>query len=49
MTPYKPYAYDFPENNQLDSPNNFKDLNILSKEDDGTVNRTNTPVTNVLD
>ena len=48
MTPYEPQAYDSPQNYQLDSPNNFKDLEILSKTDDDTDNVTNTPDINVL-
>ena len=49
MTPYKPQAYDSPQNYQLDSPNNFKVLNILSKSEDDTDNVTNTPNIDVLD
>ena len=50
MTPYEPQAYDLPQNYQLDYPNNFKDLNILSKTDNDTDNvTTNTPNTNILD
>ena len=48
MTPYKPKAYDLPQNYQLDYPNIFKDLNILSKTDDNTDNLTNIPDTDVL-
>jgi len=29
MTSYKPLAYELPQNYQLDSPNNLKDLNML--------------------
>ena len=48
MTPYKPQAYDSPQNYQLDSPNNLKDLKILSKSDNVTNNIMNTPATDVL-
>ena len=47
MTPYTPQAYISPQHYQLDSPNNLKDLNILSKIDDDTDNVTNTPNTDV--
>ena len=48
MTPYKPHTYDSPQNYELDSLNNFKGLNILSKTDDNKNNVTNTPATDVL-
>ena len=48
MTPYKPHIYDLPQNYELDSLDNFKDLKILSKVDDVTNNVTNTPDTKVL-
>ena len=48
MTPNKPQAYDLPQNYQLDSPNKFKDLNILSKTDNVANNVTNTPASDVL-
>ena len=48
MTPYKPQAYDFSQNFQLNSPNNFKDLNILLTTNNVTVNVTNTTDTNDL-
>ena len=48
MTPYKPQAYNWAQKYQLDSTNNFKNLNILSKTDDVTNNVLNTPVTDVL-
>ena len=48
ITPNKPPAYDSPRNNQLDSPNNFKDLDILSKTDNITNNVLNIPAIDVL-
>ena len=48
MTPYEPQVCDLPRNYELDSLDNFKDLNILSKTDNDTDNVTNTPDTNVL-
>ena len=48
MTPNKPQAYDLAKNYQLDSPNKFKDLIILSKTDNVTKNVMNTPATNIL-
>ena len=48
MTPYKPQACDLHQNYKLDSLNNFKDLNILSKTDDVRNNVTNTLDTDVF-
>ena len=41
MTPYKPHVCHLPQNYGLDSLDNFKDLNILSKVDNVTNNVTN--------
>ena len=48
ITPYKPQACDSSQKYELDSLNNFKNLNILSNTDDVTNNITNTPAINVL-
>ena len=48
MTLYEPQAGDLPQNYKLDSLNNFKDLNILSKTDDVTNNVPNTPAIDIL-
>ena len=48
MTPYKPYAYDSSQNYELDSLDNFKDLNILSMANNVANKVANTPATNIL-
>ena len=48
MTPYKPYAYDSSQNYELDSLDNFKDRNILSKVNDVMNNVANTPAIDIL-
>ena len=48
MTPYEPQAYYLPQNYQLDSPNNFKVLNILLKTDNVTNKVTNALANNIL-
>ena len=48
MTPYKPHADDLPPDYELDSLENFKDQNILSKTNNVTQNVANTPATNIL-
>ena len=48
MRPYKAQVCDLPQNYELDSLKNFKNLNILSKMDNITNNVTNTSATYVL-
>ena len=36
VAPNKPQTYDLPKNYQLDSPNKFKDLNVLLKTNNVT-------------
>ena len=48
MTPYKPHAYDLPQSYELDSLDNSKDLNILSKPKNVTNKVANTSATNIL-
>ena len=48
MTPYEPHTCDSPQNYELDSMYNSKDLNILLKGNDVTNDVADAPTTNIL-
>ena len=48
MIPYKPQAYDLPQDYQLDTQNKFKDQDILLKTNNVIDNVINTPNTDIL-